>query len=137
MCEKCEDNEKQNEIKKALSCSKCSSGIDIKKPEIVNVNREVVDQKAESEKIDEEMKKRHVELINGYDKQLEDCLTDIAQFSTKMLIMFEDYKKKGDTEGMVKLLQSMANYAIMTQTTATVVIQSANMLIGKVRSHGT
>jgi hypothetical protein len=136
MCERCEDDEKKDQIIK--SCSKCSSGIHKpKEKEILNVNREVIDPEAESKRIDEEMKKQHIEIINGYDRQLEECLRDLAKFSTKMLIMFEDYKRKGKTEEMVKLLQSMANYGIMTQTTASVVIQSANMMIEKVRSHST
>jgi phage host-nuclease inhibitor protein Gam len=127
MCEHCEDKEKQENILK--SCAKCSTSI--KSTEIENINREVTDTEAESKRIDEEMKKRHIELINGYDKQLEDCLRDIATFSTKMLIMFEDYKKKGKVDEIVKLLQSMANYAMTTQTTATVVVLTANMLVGK------
>jgi len=136
MCERCEDKDRQNTIIK--SCQECSSGAcQTKKtePEIINLNREVIDPEAESKRMDEEMKKQHIEIINGYDRQLEECLRDIAKFSTKMLIMFEDYMKKGKTEEMVKLIQSIANYGIMTQTTSTVVITSANMMIEKVRAH--
>jgi hypothetical protein len=136
MCERCEEKEKQDQIIKAQSCSACSSGAcQTKEPEVLNVNREVIDPETESKRIDEEIKKHHIEIINGYDRQLEECLRDIAKFSTKMLIMFEDYMKKGKTEEMVKLLQSIANYGIMTQTTSTVVITSANMMIEKVRAH--
>ena len=130
MCEKCEEKDRQDAI--AKSCQKCSSGV---KPELVELNQIVKDQEVESKRIDEEMKKQHLEIINGYDRQMEECLRDIAKFSTKMLIMFEDYQKKGKVEDMVKLLQSMTNYAILTQTTSTVVIQSANMMIEKVRAH--
>lgn len=135
MCEKCEEREHNEKI--VESQKKCENGhhcpVD---PKIVNVNREVEDPIAESKKIDEVREQRHFELINGYDKQLGDCLTDIAKFSTKMLIMFEDYKKKGNTDSMVKLLQSIYNYALVTRTTTSVVIQSAEMLVGKVSNHG-
>jgi hypothetical protein len=133
MCERCVEREKHKQI---LGSQECASGTCPIKPEeeVQNVNREVTDPVAESKRIDEVMKKQHQEVIKGYDNQLGECLRDMAKFTTKMLIMYEDYMKKGKTEEMVKLLQSMANYGIMTQTTATVLIQSANMMIEKVRA---
>jgi hypothetical protein len=132
-CEKCEDKEHSEEViknQKKFGCSKCSGPIGIS-----DGNRIVVDQNAELERIDIKMKKQHQELINGYDKQLEGALRDIATFSTKMLLMFEDYEKKGDL-GMNKVLESIRNYCIMSQTTSTVAIRTIEMLIERIRGSG-
>ncbi len=130
MCEKCEDRDRM----KKISCALCSTGTIKPTDEIENVNREVTDPKAVMEKIDEEMKRQHKEAINGYDKQVEDCLRDLANFSTKMLIMFEDYKKKGDVTGMRNLLESMRNYGMLSQTTSSVLVTTLSMLVEKLQS---
>jgi len=97
------------------------------------LNHEVTDPKAEMARIEAEIQKQHQEAINGYDKQVEDCLKDLATFATKMLMMFEDYKKKGDTAGMAKLLESIRNYAMMSETDSAVLVTTVNMLLGKLQ----
>lgn len=106
------------------------------KPEIKELNHLVDNPDIEMKRLTEAAIKQHKEMINGYDKQLEECLQDLARFSTKMLLMFEDYLKKGDVESCVKLLQSMNNYALMTGTTARIVSRTNEMLIDKLRNSG-
>jgi hypothetical protein len=142
LCEKCEQREHEEKILKSqekLGCSKCSSNscsLEMKPTKAENPNSEVTDQHEIDEinkRIDAEISQRHKEAIDGYDKQLQDCMTDLAKFSTKMLIMFEDYKKKGDLTSMVTLLEAIRNHAYLSQTTSSVLIVTSNMLIGKMQ----
>lgn len=130
MCEKCEDRDRMKET----SCALCSTSSKLGEPEkMENVNREVKNYDAETKRIDEELRKRHKEMINGYDDQLEKELKDLANFSTKMLIMFEDYRKKGDMAGMIDVLKSIRNYSMLAQTSAAVVTTTVNSLLGKMQ----
>lgn len=126
MCEKCDEHKRQEEI---FGCKKCSSGKGIRE-----LNHLVDDTVAEIKRIDEETKKQHQEAIKDYDNQLAECLQDMAKFATKMLIMFEDYMKKGDMETCVNILQAINNYAILTRTTASIASTSIEMLINRVRN---
>jgi len=134
MCEKCEEREHQEKALK--SCSLCATGIKPVSQEIVNVNREVEDPVAEAKRIDEEMRQQHKEAIKGYDNQLGECLLDVAKWSTKMLIMYDDYLKKGDTKGCVKILQSINNYLLLSRTAISTAYTTSEMLINKVRGSG-
>lgn len=122
MCEKC------NEQKRLENLSKLSGN-----GKIIELNRIVENFDEECKRIDGELKQKHKEAIDGYDKQIEDCLRDLATFTTKMIIMFEDYRKKRDAAGMTAVLRSITNYAILTQTNVTVLVASLNMLIARMQ----
>jgi hypothetical protein len=128
MCEKCDEQER---IKK-ISCALCSTGT-FKPTDIEELNHEVEEPNLKLAKIEAEMEKQHKEAIAGYDKQINDCLGNLANFSTKMLIMFEDYKKKGDQKGMIRLLESIRNYAVISQTDSSVLVNTCSMLITKMQ----
>jgi hypothetical protein len=131
MCEKCEDDEKRKAIE--ASCDLCSGK---KSEKSIELNQLIIDQKTALEEIEKEAKKKHIELINGYDKQLEDCLRDAANDITKMLLMLEDYKKCGDIDAIRKLLRSISNYALMAQMNVNVAIQTTNALENKLLPEG-
>jgi hypothetical protein len=117
------------------SCNLCSNGAQ-PKTEIVEMNREIEDPVATLVKIEKTIVEQHKEVINGYDKQVEEGLRDIATFSTKMIIMFEDYKKKGTAIELVKILNSIKNYAILTETNAMVLKTTIDSLLGKLQGAG-
>lgn len=144
MCEKCEQREQEEKIiasqekEKRKDCS-CADGHHCaveqpEQPKIKSFNSEATLEDVKN--IDDQIKKQHEEIIQGYDKQLGDCIRDICNHATKMMIMYQDYLKHGNTEGCVRLLQSMIDYGYMTQMASTVIIQSGNMMIGKVRNNG-
>lgn len=118
-------------------CNLCSNGIKPEaKTEIVEMNQEVKDPVAALIEINKTIEKQHQEAINGYDKQVEDCLRDIATFSTKMILMFEDYKKKGNIVELVKILNSIKNYTMLTGTNAMVLKATIDSLLGKLQGAG-
>lgn len=127
MCEKCDEQEQT----KKISCALCGT---IKPTDIIEeLNHEVEDPEGRIIRMEAEVAKQHKEAIAGYDKQINDCLGNLANFSTKMLIMFEDYKKKGDKQGMIRLLESIRNYAVISQTDSSVLLNTCNMLINKMQ----
>lgn len=135
MCERCEDRERQAKI--ACACS--GENKDSKETIVENVNRTITskeEQEIESKRIDTEMERLYNERIDGFEKQLRDSIRDLANFSTKMLIMLEDYMKRGDTKEMKKLLQSIGSYSTMSQVTSSVVTTTINMLIEKLQARG-
>lgn len=124
MCERCDERKR---LENLSNLSNKSDG------KIVELNRVVENFDDECKRIDAEIKQKHKEAIDGYDKQIEDCLRDLATFTTKMLIMFEDYRKKGDAAGMTTILKSISNYAIMTQTDVAVLVSSISTLISRMQ----
>jgi len=134
-CPKCEDKERMKQI--GTSCNLCSNGVNPKtKNGIVELNRETENPVATLIKMEKAIVEQHKEAINGYDKQMEDCLRDITTFSTKMLIMFEDYKKNGTTIELVKILNSIRNYSMLSGTTALVLKTTIDSLLGKLQGAG-
>jgi hypothetical protein len=134
MCERCEEEEKQEQIlksQKSLGCSKCS-GCAIK-PKIINLNEETENAKEILEELGKDVEKRHKELIAGYDKQLVDCLIEISKFQTKMLPMYDEYMKKGDIEECAKILQQIARYLILTMSSAATAQTTIEMILQKTR----
>jgi hypothetical protein len=143
LCERCEEEAKRDEIiqSQTKSASKHSSGTcslkkKKKEPEVQNINRESVDPVKEMLEIENKIKKQHQEAVNGYDNQIQNAITDIATFSAKMILMFEDYKQKGDTAQMVKILHSMKNYAMLTGTESLVLKSTIDSLVGKMQGAG-
>lgn len=134
-CPKCEDKERMKQI--SAKCNLCSNGAKPKTENgIVELNRETENPVTTLIKMEKAIVEQHKEAINGYDKQVEDCLRDITTFSTKMLIMFEDYKKNGTTIELVKILNSIRNYSMLSGTTALVLKTTIDSLLGKLQGAG-
>jgi hypothetical protein len=133
MCESCEEAEKRKEIEKSqqdmkIGCQKCKS------TKIADSNRECTDPKVELERIRTEIKKQHKELIAGYDKQLADCLMNSSRFITKILIMYEDYMKKGGIDECVKILETIKIYLAFMESSVATAHTTVEMLIDKAGS---
>lgn len=136
MCEKCEEQERL----KKMNCQICSTSLIPSEIKIEKVNRiaEVnrVATREDEKIIEEQLKKQHRDLIDGYDKQFGDALTELATFSTKMLIMYNDYLKKGESDEMSKLLRAINNYALMSGVNSALITTTISILIEKIHAHG-